>query len=839
MRRRFGRRNRSEGRSGLDAGPWLERLRESGVLEGGSLEPLALEGVPAAVAVGQDEAGRPLVVAFSPRSGGDAVLAALAVGAERAREGGRAIAIAPVWDAPARRLLSLAAPRGFAWEARQAPALAEDGVPAVEGDEEPLVLPPLLVAGQIADAGQRNLFVRAVAGLEGLAAKHGGGLRGAGPAVELVLLARRVAVLSTDLLLETVLPARSGERLSESGLADALDRLEGQLRKRLNDRRVRDEEEGLRGRAIADVAGAASLRALARWPLPGSDPEVLDFAGLDADGRPVAGAIRRRLGLEGLGEILDAALALRAALPALLASAPPPVRLDTPRLIVAAESFDDAALRALGEISLEVARVPLAGGAGAPQTVSEGRPRRRSRGRGRRRRDEGAGERVPDRGPAERVPDRGPAERVPDRGAAERVPAPERAPAAEPEPRRFEEVTAFDLDDTGGEPPRERRGRRGRRRGRPAPAPRETEEPADEEPDEAPSEPEAPEEDLWAEREARLRARMAKGDPEPEPLPEESRAERPRRAALLVHADRACIAAALLLAREVRVLDGLWIYPQDELMTFFRGVATDLREDTCIFVVGFTARPARDVLQAAGLYRGRLVWYDHHAWPPEDLGALRQALGDEAVHVVAGLDTPLPLVVADCTRRSRFSEKLVDLATARFSEHDFTRWGRFWWSKLADLTRQSGDRRAEIEPLLAGRPSDLARAAARQEAPPLPPELSFVSERDFGLAHFGGYELVLVPTAPGLDVCLTGRIARERHDAQLSLAWREGDELLVLAGSDGLNLQGMAEHLGNKLAWVESLPGDDHVARFRVRGLPERIDALVAEIAMGRTILEG
>jgi hypothetical protein len=87
----------------------------------------------------------------------------------------------------------------------------------------------------------------------------------------------------------------------------------------------------------------------------------------------------------------------------------------------------------------------------------------------------------------------------------------------------------------------------------------------------------------------------------------------------VAHADRDSIAAAVLVARDLRMIDGFWVYPQQDLMTFFRGVATDLRPDTPIYVIGFTAKPTRDVLQAASLYAGRLTWLDHHEWPPEDL----------------------------------------------------------------------------------------------------------------------------------------------------------------------------------------------------------------------------
>ena len=49
----------------------------------------------------------------------------------------------------------------------------------------------------------------------------------------------------------------------------------------------------------------------------------------------------------------------------------------------------------------------------------------------------------------------------------------------------------------------------------------------------------------------------------------------------------------------------------------------------------------------------------------------------------------------------------------------------------------------------------------------------------------------------------------------------------------------MAVHLATKQEWIEALPGNDHVARMRVRDLAEHLDDVVAEIAMGRSILEG
>jgi hypothetical protein len=302
-----------------------------------------------------------------------------------------------------------------------------------------------------------------------------------------------------------------------------------------------------------------------------------------------------------------------------------------------------------------------------------------------------------------------------------------------------------------------------------------------------------------------------------------------------------------LLAREMRQLEGVWIYPQEDLMTFFRAVATDLREDTPIYLLGFAAKPARDVIQAANLYPGRLVWFDHHEWPPEDLGAMRAALGDSYAQVRPGSGSVLPLVLPHCGRRSRFSDKLVDLVTGRFTTHDFQRWGRLWWWRLGQLAAKKGERRADLELLIAGRPSDLSREAERCDVPPPPAEVAWAAGRDFRMVHFAGVAMVVAEVPAELDVYLALRIARERFGALLGLGRHEGEATFVLAAEDNagrrpIDVAGMAEHLGEKFSWVEALPDDDHVARIRVKGLtgdPSRLEALIAEIGMGRSILEG
>jgi hypothetical protein len=952
MKRRFGRARRGRGASDsrhapIDAARAFERIVAAGIVEVESIEPMGADDIAvnyAAMGVAERD-GRKIVVGYAPRDAGDAVLATVAFAQRLAEEegfAGEAVAVAPQWSATARLRLGALAPLSYPFEFRAVAdaSLAQDGgVVFPDRGEAPVLVPARQIAAGLARAADRELFHRASVSFEGLAAKHGGSVRGLDSSVELVLLARRVAAISAGedgVQLEVLLEERSTTRLTPDGLAGALDHLEGLLRKRLNDRRVRSGEDGLRAKLVASLAEVAGVRNAKLWPVGGSDGEVVDLVGVHDDGRPVIGAIRDRLTLAALGPVLDAALAIRPSLPTLLTGASPPVRIVTPRLLLAAKTFDTAVLRVLASLAVEhaaydvelrrgrdpvlvlregaVAAVPDAEAsaerAEAPQevrAVEEEAPASaagsRSRGRGRR-----GGQR--------------------ERGAG----TPEEAEGAEAtrEAPSFDEISLFDLADdqrmatdageeAGGRRPRRGRGRR-RRRGRgsangeeasedaevaasgkeveseeaepaaadengrpparrrrsgrraPAAAEEVVEEdldttddiedlsdtlvPLDDVPDlgemaalvyDDEEEEEGADDLARRRREAKQRAIATRGE-EPEPLETDEKLSLPRRpAAIVAHGDRASLICGLLLARDLRQIEGLWVYGQQDLMTFFRGVATDLREDTPIYIIGFMPSPVRDAVQAASLYRGRLAWFDHHVWPPEDLGAMSEAVGSENLHVMPGAESCLSEVLSVRSRRSRFSDKVVDLATGRFTQHDYERWGRLWWHRLGEIAQSIGERRAEFESLLVGRPSDLAKEASGVPEPPEPPEVAFVSERDFQLVHFHGFTLVVVPIPPEIDIHLASRIARERYDAQVSVARVEGEDLVVIGGEEGrgrrsIDLASMVEHLASKHDWVVALPDEDRVARLRIRDVasrPERFGELISEIAMGRSILEG
>lgn len=371
MRRRFGRgrggRKTGEGRNpAIDANAIFARMLETGAVRAEALEPLQEPGIPvhfAALATGTATGGgvtSRLAVGFAPVSGGDALLATLALAQRLSEEdqfAGEAIAVAPQWSIAARRRLSLLGQTAYEFRAVVASGLA-GGESSVEPEPgaEPPVAPPHHVAAQLESAEQRSLFARALAAFEGLAAKHGGSVRGFGNGVELCLLARCVAALrveNADLVLVTLAPERSTAKLDPSGLATAMDRLEGALRKRLADRRVRSSDEGLRAQLAPRLVAAAGLRRALLWPLGGSDSEALDLAGVDGAGRPVVGAIRGTLTLMDLGAILDATLALRPALPLLLGEAATSPGLAPPQLLLAARDFDAAVMRVLPVLAVK------------------------------------------------------------------------------------------------------------------------------------------------------------------------------------------------------------------------------------------------------------------------------------------------------------------------------------------------------------------------------------------------------------------------------------------------------------------------------------------------------
>ena len=752
--RRFSRKrrggNRESGDRPLDGAHWLGRLQEAQALGEVEFEVMAETDVPAHLAVvarGTGEEGSSKLLCFSPVEAADALMAALAVGVKLAEEesfSGEILVMAPKWSIRARRRLGLVrAELPFSLTTRSVPALkeSEEGVES-EAELEPAALPVSTLSASLVNPAQRALFNRTVDGLQGLAAKHGGAIRCFQRQVELIVAARRVAELrldDEDPVMTTWGQQKSTTRIDRQNVAGTLDDLEGQVRRRLNDRKVREGEEGLRTRAVPLLVETASLRDPIAWPLGGSDEETVDLVGLRQDGTPVAGAIRQEVTLSSLGGFLDGLQGLRLAQNSLFAGSDAPVRLKRPDLLIAGTEFAPAALKAMSgfafgcellrvaedrDTGLNLSQISVEEAARSVQETREGRGRSPRRSR---RRPAASNETAePNAEEGELAPAAGQEEGGQDgernrgrrrsrrRGRGKsaegsRADNPESAPEAGPEAKpSFDEISLFELGelDETAEPRRKRsRGRRGGSGQRGGKA----EEAAEDSAAEKGSAAEDEGHDLMSEgfdELADLPASLEDGDrsaavpyeddeesetpqssesdPGPglaaqAPAPVEEPPKPRRRAVIVAAADRDSISAAILLARDVRLLEGIWIYPQSDLMHFFREVTTDLKEDVPIHIVGFTPSPAGEVLQAVSLYSGQISWYDHHGWPPEDVFALESTIGEEAMHYTRGAGSSVPAVLATSTRRSRFSDKLVDLISGRFTQHDYERWGRLWW----------------------------------------------------------------------------------------------------------------------------------------------------------------
>ncbi|MBW2543291.1 MAG: hypothetical protein JRF15_14490, partial [Deltaproteobacteria bacterium] len=377
MRRRFGRgRKTNPGKSktaAIDAARCFERIVSEKIVAAESLAPISSDEIPAhfaAVAEGESERGGRLVVAFAPRHGGDAALAGIAHARSLAGDGefdGEVIAVCPQWSIAARQRLAVLSPQGMNFRAVAASSLADgENLVEVSPGAAALSVPARQVAERM-EGAQRALFLRALAALEGLAAKHGGAVRGVGSSVELVLVAQRIAAIrienpsasESQLVLETAQPDRAAERLDSKGLAVAMDRLEGSLRKRLNDRRVRGSEEGLRAQLLGSLIEAEGLRESVRWPLAGFEHEVIDCVGVGAGGAIAIGALRSKIALPELAAILDGVSAVRPALASWLAAADAPIRLDDLRLLLAAQEFSPGALGVLSMLAIDCARYEI------------------------------------------------------------------------------------------------------------------------------------------------------------------------------------------------------------------------------------------------------------------------------------------------------------------------------------------------------------------------------------------------------------------------------------------------------------------------------------------------
>jgi len=909
-RRGWGRRGGSGGGGGGGGGGQnggsrlLDRLRE---LRGAGLRDVSglerVEGAPEGIALASArwEGNRPVALVASRRDGlellGWARIAAARAGNGR---GLREVFIAaPFFSERTRRAAARAGELGLVVHLLSLPGLADPGGETFEIDDHPARPAPTLFGGGA------TLLARVLRVIEGAAAvTSAGGVRPAGQEYLVFVRGERVARVSAagdGVAVAIALPDPRDVRVDEANFPRWGVELHEWLVSLAQDPRLLEGEAARRDDEIERAAEEARAGVTARWlPWNREGRELIDWVGIDIDGRPVVGAIRDSVqisdvpGLIAGWHLLDLERATWT-----------PGASGTPRFFISAREIAEPARQLLEELagplgageprSAEREREPREARAGDDGS-SEGfgrsnrrRRRRRRGGRGREGAEEGRfGDPRTDEPAAlaDETPDDELAPEGEERTAASadfshREPAdegrawerPEEAEAegeAEGEGEPGEEPREELADAPAGEGDREgrpfdggrRRGRRGRRRrGRRGGREGEERGPGGE----ASGEPGGPDESLAATGEAHaeadegpagesreedlvdheVEATLAEGEEERERAPAqpvESPPPRARRAraAIVVRDDTEAILAALVLARDRRTIVSFRVIPQEALMDFFKGPATDIADNVDLLVVGFTAQPRpKEVLDTAELFRGRLQWFDHHDWAIEDVERLRAALGRDSI-LISEAASPLAVVTEVTERRSRFTDKLVDLSARRLSENDMEKWGYRVVQLIQKLAANPGEHRAEIVSVLAGKPTDLPSAQNVYGA-----EIQWVEEHDPRIVHFGEYQLAVARVPSPLDPGEVGRRLRLRTGARLSLASREGDDLVVLAGNDEkrpLNVTSLIDAVGGELAFVRPKVGGDRVGRARVQELdsrPERMEELIGGIVRHRSMLYG
>lgn len=847
MRRRGFRGLRGRGRGGRLA----EKLREIRELGLRDLRPIERpEGAPDELELAlATEAGERAVVVVASRFGGPELVGWARVAALLAEGSGpeEAVIAAPSFPATTRRVASLAARRGFPLRLISAAGLAEkpESVVAQEtfgADPERRGAPRSSLLEQVARVVNGAAAVTQAGQLRPLPSGH-------------VLYLRGVAVLRLGLEGDGVAvsfqePEKRHIHVTDGNFSRWGLELHESVVQLAQDPRLIERPEELAERAAQRAAAAAQVRVAASW-IPWNDEgrDPLHWVGTDLQGRPVVGVVRARVGLAQAAELAAATELLAGELERWL----PRVRGEL-RVVIATEQLQGRARVLLESLGFAVESRALEFPAEPAAEAASGRRRTRRR-RGRRGAEQVARQAEEAAAPAEPAapsPDEeeqarakagrgsgprrrraeraesspGETEPAPERGASPDLPASPKSEEQPSEPTLTEQMAIDEALE--------------------AEAVAEAEEALELEAAAEPTEPALEEEieleegsETSAEEGAVAEAEQEEApDPEePQPLPRARRA----RAAICVRNELDAILAALVLARDRRHIPFFWVCAQEELMNFFRGKATDLDPSSDLLIVGFTAAPIpRETIGAAELFRGQIQWFDAHDWPIEDVEALRQAIGDDSVEIPERASSPLAAVQRVTERRSRFTDKLVDLAARRLSESDMAKWGYKLVGLIRSLGSRSGDHRQEIHAVLAGKPAELPEVSGVYSD-----EEQWLEAHDPKVVYFGEYQLAVVRVPQNLDAGEVARRARLKTGARLSLATREGDPLVILGANDEkrpINLGAMVEKLEERMSWAHARPAGDRLGRFFVDLLdqhPERLEAVIGEIARNRSALYG
>ncbi|HKC51767.1 MAG TPA: hypothetical protein VKF60_13300, partial [Myxococcota bacterium] len=296
--RRGGGGNGAGGGAGAGGARLLERLRE---LRGAGLRDLqALErgdDLPDGVALASArwEGNRPVAIVASRRDGLE-LLGWARIAARRAG-GGRALRevfiAAPFFSERTRAAAARAGELGLVLHLLSLPGLAE-GSETFEIDDHPARPAPTLFGGGA------TLLARVLRVIEGAAAvTSAGGVRPAGSEYLVFVRGERVARVlpdGEDVAVALELPEQKQVQVSEANFPRWGVELHEWLVALAQDPRLLEGEAARRDDEIERAADEAHAGVTARWlPWNREGTDLIDWVGIDIDGRPVVGAIREEL----------------------------------------------------------------------------------------------------------------------------------------------------------------------------------------------------------------------------------------------------------------------------------------------------------------------------------------------------------------------------------------------------------------------------------------------------------------------------------------------------------------------------------------------------------------
>lgn len=839
---RVRRRGRWESRSKRGSGRILERLRELKALSLRDVRALERpEGLPTEIELGQAkrDGNRSLAIVASQRDGLD-LLGWAHVALQQCEANtpvGEVMLAAPQFGARSRRAARRAATSGPVIRLVSAPALAE--VP-----EELLVQETFPEACESAARGvdPRSVLERVLRVVEGAAAVTScAGLRSTPTGYLLYvrgLPTLQITPEDENAVVTFLAPERRRVHVGEGNFPRWGVELHEAILQLAQDPRLLTDELMDRERAVERMASDSGCRVTGRWlpwSVDGADP--VDWVGVDSSGRPVLGVVRKAPTLADAAGWIAALHVLEDERAQWVLGAE-----GAPRLLLLSEREHPLLRPVLSRAGLELEVVGVSPALPAESGTGSERERRGRRRPRRRRRERGdawsrqtpAADSAAPSEPGAEEPET-PAEKMPLVAGkrSQQDDSPERADedVVEASPAAAEEAAAsqaLELETSAEAPEAE--------------GPSETDEAdvAAEEPEEL--EPSPGSEAVQLEIEATLaEEREETGGEAGEAIEPEVPRRRNSRAAIAVRDDPDSILAALILSRDRRNLVAFWVCSQERLMDFLKGRATDLPENADLLLVGFTAQPIpQEVISTVGLFRGRVQWFDHHEWPIEDVERLRDAIGRDSIVFEPGTSSPLAAVVQVTERRSRFTDKMIDLAGRRMSESDMNKWGYRLAGLLERLAGKQGEHRSEIAAVLSGKPAELPEVEsvyAEEEA--------WIEQHDPRIVHFGEYQMAVLRVPRELDSGEVGRRGRLRTGARLSLVSREEDDVIWLGCNDEkrhINISAMIDRVSARLSWAYAVAGGDRTGRVRIEGLPEhpeRVESVIGEIVKHRAILYG